>query len=157
MSSSPCTILLVTAPSTPITIGITVIFMFHSFFQFSSKVLVLISLFTFLQFYPVVSQNCKVHYSAGSGHLPKIRWSVCISKAQRILFISFSRMDSGLIIYHLFIWSNLNFLHNSKWITLPTQWSLVLYSFCANLLHSLIMWLIIIIIIIVLMFYLISS
>ena len=34
-----------------------------------------------------------------------------------------------------------NFLHISQWITLPTQSCLVLYSFCANLLHSLIMWL----------------
>ena len=31
----------------------------------------------------------------------------------------------------------------SQWITLPTQSCLVLYSFCANLLHSLIMWLIV--------------
>ena len=34
-----------------------------------------------------------------------------------------------------------NFLHNYQWITLPTQSCLVLYSFCANLLHSFIMWL----------------
>ena len=47
-------------------------------------------------------------------------------------------MDSGLCIYHLFIWSNLNFLYNSQWITLPKQSCLALYSFCANLLHSLI-------------------
>ena len=31
------------------------------------------------------------------------------------------------------------FLHISQWITLPTQSCTVLYSFCANLLHSLIM------------------
>ena len=43
---------------------------------------------------------------------------------------------------YLFVWSNFNFLHNSQWITLLTQSSLVLYSFCAKLLHSLIMWLI---------------
>ena len=41
----------------------------------------------------------------------------------------------GLYIYHLFVWSNLNFF--------PTQLCLVLYTFCANLLHSLIIWLII--------------
>ena len=35
------------------------------------------------------------------------------------------------------------FLHNSQWITFPTQSSLVLYLFCANLLHSLIIWLIV--------------
>ena len=34
-------------------------------------------------------------------------------------------------------------MHSSQWITLPTQSCLVLYSFCANLLHSLNMWLIV--------------
>ena len=48
-------------------------------------------------------------------------------------------MESGLYIYHLFVWSNLNFLHNSQWVTLPIQSCLVLYSLWANLLHSLIM------------------
>ena len=38
--------------------------------------------------------------------------------------------------------SNLNFLHNSQSITFPTQSCRVLYSSCANLPHSLIMWLI---------------
>ena len=61
----------------------------------------------------------------------------------RSLYISLSGMDSGLCIYRLFMWSNFNFLHSSKWITLPTQSCLVLYSFYANLLHLLIMWLII--------------
>ena len=35
-------------------------------FQFSSKVKVFISFFAFFQFYPVVSRNDKVHYSADS-------------------------------------------------------------------------------------------
>ena len=52
------------------------------------------------------------------------------------LFVSFS----GLYIYYLFVWSNLNFLHISQWITLPIQSCLVSYS-CVNLLHSLIIWL----------------
>ena len=39
--------------------------------------------------------------------------------------------------YHLFVWSNLDFMHISHWITFPTQPCLV---FCANLLHSLITW-----------------
>ena len=47
--------LLVIVPSAPTTIGITVTFMFRSFFQFSKKVLVRIALFAFLQVYPVVS------------------------------------------------------------------------------------------------------
>ena len=41
-----------------------------------------------------------------SGRLVRIRWSVCISKSQRVLCVSFSRTDSGLCIYHLFVWSN---------------------------------------------------
>ena len=58
-SSSPCTKPLVTVPNAPITIGITVTFMIHAFFSFSSlaRSLVLISLLAFLQFYPVVSRN----------------------------------------------------------------------------------------------------
>ena len=35
--------------------------------------------------------------------------------------MSFSRTGAGLCIYHLFVWSNFNFLHISQWITLPTQ------------------------------------
>ena len=77
-----------------------------------------------------------------SGHLAEIRWSVCISKFQRSLCVSFSRTDTGLDIYHSFVCSNLNFLHNSQWITLPTQSCPILYYFCANSLHSL-MWLIV--------------
>ena len=76
-----------------------------------------------------------------SGLLAGIRWSVCMLKSQRSLCVSFSWTGAGLCIYHLFVWSNWNFLHISQWITLPTQSSLALYSFCANLLHSLIMWL----------------
>ena len=75
-----------------------------------------------------------------SGRLAGIWWSVYMSKSRMSLCVSFSRTDVGLCIYHLFVWSNLNFSHNSRWITLPTQSCQVLYSFCANLLHSL-MWL----------------
>ena len=73
-----------------------------------------------------------------SSLLAEIRWSVCISKSYKSLCVLFSRTGSGFCIYHLFVWSKLNFLHISQWITLPTQLCLVLYSFCANLLHSLI-------------------
>ena len=51
------------------------------------------------------------------------------------------RTESGLCIYHLSIGSNLNHLHNSQWITFPTQSYQVLYSFCASLLHSFNLWL----------------
>ena len=65
-----------------------------------------------------------------------------MSKSHRSLCVSFSRTDSGLCIYHLFVWLNLNLLNNSLWITWPTQSCLVLFSFRSNLLHSL-MWLIV--------------
>ena len=78
-----------------------------------------------------------------SGCLIVIRWSICISKSQRSLCVSFSRKDSGLCIYHLFVWSNFNFLHNSQRIIFPTQSWVVLSSFYANLQHSSIMWLIV--------------
>ena len=152
-SSNPFNNPLVTVPKSPITIGIIVTCMFHSFFQFPIKVEVLILLFTFFQVYTVVSRDSKVYNFANclffffffiiirSGLLAEIRWSVCMSKSHWSLHVSFSRTDARLWIYHLFVWSHLNFLHISQWITLPTQSCLVLYSFCANLLHSLIMWL----------------
>ena len=49
---------LVTVTKAPI--GIIVTFVFHSFFQFPSKVQVLILLFPFFQFYSVVSRDCKI-------------------------------------------------------------------------------------------------
>ena len=43
-----------------------------------------------------------------------------------------SRQDRfWLCIYHLFVRSNLNLLHNFQWITMPTKSCLVLHSFCA--------------------------
>ena len=76
-----------------------------------------------------------------SGLLTGIRWSVCILKFHRSLCVAFFRTGAGLCIYHLLVWSNFNFSHISQWITLPTQSFLALYSLCANLLHSLIIWL----------------
>ena len=52
--------------------------------------------------------------------------------------ILFSWTDSVLNIYHLLVWSNLNFLYNSQWITFFAESCLVLHSFFDNLLHSLI-------------------
>ena len=66
---------------------------------------------------------------------------LCICQSHMSLCVLFSRTGKELCKYHLFVWSNLNFLHISQWITLPTPSCLVLYSFCGNLLHSLIMWL----------------
>ena len=79
----------------------------------------------------------------GFGRLAEIWWSVCMSKSHSSLCVSFSRTNSELGIYHLFVWSNFKFFHNYQWITFLTQSCLVLYSLCANLLNSLIMWLIV--------------
>ena len=65
-SSSPFSNPLVTVPNAPITIGIIVICMFHMFFQLPSKVEVFILLFTFFQFYSVVSRDSKVDYFVSS-------------------------------------------------------------------------------------------
>ena len=137
---------LVTVPRVPITIATKVTFMFHSFCQFSSKVEVLIFLFPFLQFYSVVSWDSKVNNFVNSlffvdYYMATIRWSLSMLKSHKSLCVLFSRTGAELYIYHLLVWLNLNCLHISSWIFLPTQSCLVLYSFCANLLHSLIMWL----------------
>ena len=55
---------LVTVARAPITIDITIIFMFHSFFSFSSKVKEDIFPFGFFQFYTMISGGSKVHNSA---------------------------------------------------------------------------------------------
>ena len=139
---------LVIVPEASITIGTIVTFMFHSFFNSLAK----------SRYLSLYSHSFSfILWSAGtakptilqilffflliiirSGFLAEIRWSACISKSHRSFCVTFSRTGSGLCIYHLLVWSNLNFLHISQWITLPTQSCLALYSFCANLLHSLI-------------------
>ena len=78
-------------------------------------------------------QFCKFSFflliTIRSGLLVKIRRSVCMTKSHRSLYVSFSRTDAGFCIYHLFVWSNLNFLHISQWITLPTKLCLVFFFF----------------------------
>ena len=60
--------------------------------------------FSFLFFlFLMIKRSCR---------LAEIRWSICISKSQRILCVSFHRTNSGLCINYLFVWSNINFLHN---------------------------------------------
>ena len=147
-SSSPFNNPLVTVPNAPITIGIIITFMFHCFFNSlarSSYLSFFTPYFSFILWSAetVKSTILKVLFLLliiiRSGLLANIRWSVCMSKSHRSLCVLFFRTGAGLCIYNLFVWSNLNFLHMSQWITLPTQSCLVLYSFCANLLHSLIM------------------
>ena len=145
-SSSPCTNPLVTVPRAPITIYTTVTFMFPSFFSHLTRS----STYPSFRFLLILlwGQQGKQSPQFGrfsflltftrSGRLAEIRCSVCISKSQSSLCITFSTTDSVLCIYRLFVWSNFNFLYNSQSITLPIQSCLVLYSFYASLLHSLI-------------------
>ena len=152
-SSTSCTDPLVTVPRAPITIVIIVLFMFHSLFNSLLRYQFVSLFFVFflnslwgLPGYQSI-QFCNFSFFlliiVRSGCQAEIWWSVCTSRSQRILWVTFSLTDSGLCIYHLFVWSNFNFLYNSQWVNLPTQSCLVLYSFCVNLLHLLIMWLIV--------------
>ena len=146
-SSRPFNNPLVVVLNVSITIGTIVTFMFHSFFNslarsrylsfFSlsfrfilwsagtAKSTILQILFFFFFFLLIIMR---------SGLLAGIRWSICMLMSHRSLCESFSRTGAGLCIYHLFVWSNWNFLHISQWITLSTQSCLAWYSFCANLL-----------------------
>ena len=152
-SSSPFSNDLVTVPNAPITIGIIVTCMFHSFFSSlaRSRYLSFFShSFSFILWSAGTAKSTILQVLffflliiIKSGLLAGIWWSVCILKSHRSLCESFSRTGVGLCIYHLLVWSNLNFLYISQWITLPTQSCLALYSRCANLLHSLIIWLMI--------------
>ena len=114
-SSSPCTNLLVTIPRTLITIGIIVTFMFHSFYNTPARSRYLFPFSHSLHFTLWSTGTAKstilqvlsvLLILIRSGRLAEIRWSVYISKSQRSLCVSFSRTDSGLCIFYLFVWSH---------------------------------------------------
>ena len=111
-SSSPCTNPLVTVPRAPITIGIIVTFMFHSFSNSLARSRYL-SLFSHSFNFTLWSTGTPKStirqipfFYVRRGCLAEIKLSICISKSQNNLCISFSMTDSELCIYHLFIWSN---------------------------------------------------
>ena len=147
-TTCPFTNPLVTVSKTPITIGIIVTCMFEFFNSLArSRYLSFFShSFSFILWSTGTAKSTILQFLSFflliiilSSLLAQIRWSVCMSKSHRSLCVLFSRIGDGLCIYHLLVWSNLNFSHVSQCITLPAQSCLVLYSFCANLLHSLIM------------------
>ena len=142
-SSYPWINPLVTVLSAPITISITVTFMFYSFFNSLARSWNLSHFFLSFSFTLLSTGTAGPLFCWLWLSLVEIRWSACISKSHRILCVTFSRTDSELCIYHLFVWSNLSLLHNSQWITFFNQSCLVLYSLCANLPHSFILWLIV--------------
>ena len=116
--------------------------MFHSFFNSLTRYLSFFSVSFNFTLWSTGTAKFFFHFFIviiKSGRLAEIKRTVGMSKSQGKLCVSFTRIDVGLCIYHLFVWSNLNFLHIYLWITLPTQPCLDLYSFCANLRHSFIM------------------
>ena len=110
-SSSPCTNPLVTVPRARITIGIIVTFMLNRVFcLFPWKIVVLISIFAFFQFYSVGRWNSKATVPQAlyflliiikSGRLSEIRWLVCISKSLKKL--CFILHDRFLVVHIPFV------------------------------------------------------
>ena len=105
-SSSPFINPSVTVLRAPIPIGITVTFMFHLFFNSLARSRYL-SFFSFSFNFSLCFARTVYNFASclfflfsiiRSGHLAKIRWSVCMSKSQRSLCVSFSRTDVGLCI-----------------------------------------------------------
>ena len=149
-SSSPFSNPLVTVLNAPITIGIIPIVtsMFHSFFNSLDRGTYpsfhILSVLFCGQPGQQSRQFCKFYFFLliiiKSCLLAGISWSVYMLKSHRSLCVAFSRTGAGLCIYHSLVWSDLNFLRISQCTTLLTQSFLALYSLCANLLHSFIMW-----------------
>ena len=120
------------------------------FFQFSSIVLALTSLFSFFQFNrvqlerqsPQFNRFSFIHWLSPS----LVVWlrldDPFVSQIQRNMCVSFSRTDSELCIYRLFVWLSLNLFHNSLWITFPHPVLSSLILFCAYL-QPPFMWLIV--------------
>ena len=147
-SSSPCISPLLIVPRALITISITVTFMFQSFFSSLAR-------FRYLSHFSLPFNF--ILWSAGTSK--STIWQVlffCCCCWLSLGLVLWSRLDnpavsqnpsevctshsSGQMLSCAYtICSYFNFLHNSQWITLPHQSRLVLYSFCASLLHSLIM------------------
>ena len=128
----PCISPLLTVRRALITIGITVTYMFHSFFYFLAS-----SRYLSWSTGTTKSTNRQDTFFLliiiRSGRLADVRWSVCISKSEKCLCVSFFTTDTRFCIYQLFVWTNFNFLDNSQWIALPTQLCLVLCTFSANI------------------------
>ena len=114
-SSCPFNSPLVIVAHAPIMIGIIVTFMFHSFFLIPWQDRDTYPSFHFLSVlfcgHPVQQSRQFGNFlfffllliSIRSGLLAEIMWSVCMSKSHRSLFVSFSRTDAGLCIYHFFV------------------------------------------------------
>ena len=141
--SSPCINPLVNVPSTPITIGITVTFMCFIVFSVLKQGLGIYLSFCFLSiFLSGLSgrQSPLFFFSPTSSDRLVIRLYLKIPEE----FVHLMFQDRFWVMHIPFIrMVKLKFLHNSLLITFVTQSWLVLYSFCVNLLHSFVTWLIV--------------
>ena len=141
-SSSSFSISLRIIPSPPISISITVTSMFRSFFNYLGRYIYLSICWLFFQFYSVVFRDGKIQNSAGSIFVDyqNVWLSLAIRLNQKFKnYLVSLFLQDGFLVVHIpfFGWANLNSFDNSHWVTFPTQPYLVLYTFCINLLHSL--------------------
>ena len=111
-SSSPFSNPLVTVPNAPITIGIIVTFMFHSFFDSLARSWYLSFFSHSFSFILCSVETAKLStilqvlfllIIIRSGLLAEIWWSVCMSKPHRSSCVLFSRTGAGLCIYHFLV------------------------------------------------------
>ena len=139
MSSSPSRSTAFSAPWQNPNRYLFAFFHFHSMVRLNSKMTSFLFVwfffcFCFLFFYLLINSR--------SGLLVGIRWSFCISKSQRILWILSSLTDSDLCIYHLLC------SHISQYFTIfhIAQFPLdhlsrsIVPSFVFLLINSLIIW-----------------
>ena len=111
-SSRPFNNSLVTVPKAPITIGTIVTFMFHSFFNSLARsryVSFFSHSFSFILWSAGKAKSTILQILffvlliIRSGFLAEIRWSVCMSKSDRSLCVSFSRTCAEFIIIIIII------------------------------------------------------
>ena len=109
----PLIILLVTVPKVPMTIGIIVTFLFHSFFnslQRSRYLSFFHYSFSFILWSAGTAKSTTLQIlwvffwfflwiCTRSGLLTVIRWSVCTSKSHGSLCVSFSRIGAGWYLF----------------------------------------------------------
>ena len=131
----------------PRAFGFSVIFVFHRLFISLTRSRYLSSFsISFVSFYGLLerqnSRDNKFHLFCSSalglvsGRNPMVRF---ITKSKKILCIWFSWTDSSLWLYHLSAALNVSLLHNFQSNIFPTKSCLLLYCFCASLMHSLTM------------------
>ena len=119
-SSSPFNNHLVTVPKAPLTIGIIVTIIFHSFFYCLARS----TYFSFFSHYfsfilwsvgTVKSSTLQIFFCCflfniiRPGILVEIRWSVFMWKSHMGTCLSFLRRAAVMCIYHIFVWSNAHF------------------------------------------------